>query len=45
VGFFTFVKVLFMTNWTSGYEADIGYTYTYGYYLELKPQRPSNSEG
>jgi SAM-dependent methyltransferase len=26
-----------MTDWTSGYVADIGYTY--GYYLELNPQR------
>ena len=26
-----------MNNWTSGYVADIGYTY--GYYLELNPQR------
>lgn len=26
-----------MTEWTSGYVADIGYTY--GYYLELNPQR------
>ena len=26
-----------MTDWTSGYVADLGYTY--GYYLELNPQR------
>jgi hypothetical protein len=26
-----------MTDWTSGYVADIGYTF--GYYLELNPQR------
>ena len=26
-----------MTDWTSGYVADIGYTY--GYYIELNPQR------
>jgi hypothetical protein len=26
-----------MTDWTSGYVADVGYTY--GYYLELNPQR------
>ena len=26
-----------MNDWTSGYVADIGYTY--GYYLELNPQR------
>ena len=26
-----------MTDWTSGYVADIGYTY--GYYLELNPLR------
>jgi len=30
---------LFMSNWTSGYVADIGYTY--GYYKELNPQRAS----
>jgi SAM-dependent methyltransferase len=36
VGFFNFIEED-MNDWTSGYVADIGYTY--GYYPELNPQR------
>ncbi len=37
MGFFIYESITFMTDWTSGYVADIGYTC--GYYLELNPQR------
>ena len=33
----TFERLFFMSDWTAGYVADIGYTY--GYYTELNPLR------